>query len=73
MAEKHHSKISSGKEKLNVKYRTISGYTNEMSLPELSDLLLKKYKNNIYDDIARGSTQTGPHRDDIELVLQGSP
>jgi len=73
MAEKHHSKISSGKEKLNVKYRTISGYTNEMSIPELSDLLLKKYKTNVYDDVARGSTQTGPHRDDLELVLQGEP
>jgi len=73
LAEKNHSNISSGKEKLNVKYRTVSGYTNEMGIPELSDALLKKYKTNVYDDISRGSTQTGPHRDDLEFVLQGEP
>ncbi|NCC83432.1 MAG: DNA replication/repair protein RecF [Clostridia bacterium] len=73
LAEKNHSNISSGKEKLNVKYRTISGYTNDIGVPELSDLLLKKYKTNIYDDISRGTTQTGPHRDDLEFVLQGEP
>ncbi|MDD2457999.1 MAG: DNA replication/repair protein RecF [Eubacteriales bacterium] len=70
-AEKNHSNISSGKEKLNVKYRTISGYSHETSIPDLSDLLIRKYKSTIYEDIARGSTQTGPHRDDLEFVLQG--
>jgi len=72
-AEIHHANISSGKEKLNVKYRTISGITNEMSIPEISDHLFRKYKSNVYDDINKGLTQVGPHRDDLEFVLQGEP
>jgi DNA replication and repair protein RecF len=71
LAEKNHNKISSGKEKLNVKYKTVSGISNEIGIPEISDLLIKKYKTNVYEDILRGSTQNGPHRDDLEFILQG--
>lgn len=65
--------ISSGKEKLNVKYRTISGISNINSTKEISSILYNKLKSIIYEDIARGSTNFGPHRDDLELWLDDEP
>lgn len=65
--------ISSGKEKLNVKYRTISGISNINSTKEISSILYNKLKSIIYEDIARGSTNFGPHRDDLELWLNDEP
>ena len=73
VAEKSHSTISSGKEKLNVKYKTISGISINDGIPELTDKLYRKYKTNVYDDIQKGLTSVGPHRDDLELVLNDEP
>ena len=69
LAEKSHFSISSGKEKLKVRYKTITGIVKEDSIPEISDKIYKKYKTNVYDDIQKGLTSIGPHRDDLELLL----
>lgn len=65
--------ISSGKEKLNVIYKSISGITNDCSIEEISEILYNKLKSIIYEDIIRGSTNYGPHRDDLELWLNDEP
>ncbi|MBP7401248.1 MAG: DNA replication/repair protein RecF [Clostridia bacterium] len=71
-AAEHHSRISYGKEKLNVRYRTVSGIRPEMSLEEMADTLYRKQKAMISEDISRGLTSVGPHRDDLELTLDGN-
>jgi DNA replication and repair protein RecF len=73
LAEKNHSTISSGKEKLNVRYKTISGISLKDSTPEIMDKIFRKYKTNVYDDIQKGITSIGPHRDDLELLLNEEP
>lgn len=72
-AEKAHAMISSGKEKLNVRYKTISGISHKDSIQEISAKVYKKYKTNVYEDIQKGMTSLGPHRDDLELLLNHEP
>lgn len=71
IAEKAHSNISSGKERLSVKYRTIAGIKPESSEQDVLGLILAKLKSNLYEDIDKGSTGIGPHRDDLEIGLDG--
>ncbi len=72
-AEKSHYSISSGKEKLNVRYKTITGISPKDSINELTEKIYKKYKTNVYEDIQKGITSLGPHRDDLELLLNQEP
>jgi DNA replication and repair protein RecF len=65
--------ISSGKEKLSVKYKSTSGIDPNSSKDDISELLYQKLKTIVYDDIYRGSTSYGPHRDDLELFLNQEP
>ncbi len=71
-AESFHKKISSGKEVLSVRYKSVSGIKPDMDLEQMADLLYKKQKSMVYDDILRGLTAVGPHRDDLELSLDGN-
>jgi DNA replication and repair protein RecF len=71
LAGKAQLKISSGKEKLYVKYRTIPGVKPEMSRNQIYNIYYEKLKSMIYDDIDKGTTGYGPHRDDLELSLDG--
>ena len=64
--------LSSGKEKLYVKYRTVSGIKPEMSKSDIYIILYDKLKSMICEDIDRGTTGSGPHRDDLELSLDGA-
>jgi hypothetical protein len=43
-----------------------------MDVEQIADLLYKKQKSMVYDDILRGLTAVGPHRDDLELSLDGN-
>ncbi|NLN46990.1 MAG: DNA replication/repair protein RecF, partial [Clostridiaceae bacterium] len=71
-AEAFHKKISSGKEVLSVRYKSVSGIKPDMEVEQMADLLYKKQKAVVYDDIMRGLTAVGPHRDDLELSLDGN-
>ena len=64
-------KISSGKEKLYVKYRTIPGIKPEMKREQIYDIYYKKLKSMLNEDLDKGTTSFGPHRDDLELSLDG--
>lgn len=60
-------------------YQTISNkndlvsvkYSNDSSAEDYTESMLKKLHNNLQKDISRGFTGTGPHRDDMLLLIQG--
>ena len=64
-AKNVHSKITSNKENLEIKYQ---GFQNR-SIEELKEKLLKSYKTNLKRDFDFGYTTIGPHRDDIEIKI----
>jgi DNA replication and repair protein RecF len=64
-------KISLGQEKLFVRYRTISGIKPEMSRAQVRDIYCQKLQSSFLDDLEKGTTGSGPHRDDLELSLDG--
>ena len=72
IAAKAQNDISSGKEQLNVKYKSVPGIDINTKDDQLAERLLRKLKSMLYDDIEKGSTQVGPHRDDLDLSLDGS-
>jgi DNA replication and repair protein RecF len=67
-----HRKITSSKENLSIVY-----YLNEFEgkfiddFDALSDWYHEKFKKNEDDDIFKGSTSIGPHRDDIIFLING--
>lgn len=71
IAEKSQNEISSGKEKLKVKYKSTAGIAIDNGIDDVSNQLYEKLKTNIYEDIERGNTLYGPHRDDLEMSLNG--
>lgn len=65
-------------ERLYVKYKTVTGLLNEailedpdMHLKEMSGYLAEKWKESHQDDYEKGNTSIGPHKDDLELSLDG--
>ena len=60
---KIHEKISHGTEHLDLSY--------EKNMEADVDMFLEKLKNTVQRDIILGSTQTGPHRDDIAMMING--
>lgn len=69
IASKYHNIISSGKEEINVKYRTMAGISNKDNEEEVNIKVLEKLKYIFKEDIERGNTMYGPHRDDLEISL----
>lgn len=73
-AGEKHEQISGGKEKLFVRYRTIAGLAIEDEanpIREIEETLLKRWKTSHQEDYEKGNTSYGPHRDDLELSLDG--
>jgi DNA replication and repair protein RecF len=73
-----HEQISGGKETLFARYRTVPGIlTDEIQqdpqkyADEIEKRLLSRWKTAHQDDYEKGSTGLGPHRDDLELSLDG--
>ena len=78
LAKEKHEQISGGKESLFVRYRTVTGIlTDEIQqdphthIVEIEEILLTRWKAGHQDDYEKGNTSVGPHRDDIELSLDG--
>lgn len=61
--------ISSGKEKLRIHYRTLSALKAEMSVGQIESILLKRLSQGVKEDILRGNTTIGPHRDDLDFFI----
>lgn len=78
IASEHHLLISSGKEKLFSKYKTVTGLLSELVTAEgdvigttIEKHLLSRWKATHQEDYDKGLTSIGPHRDDLELSLDG--
>lgn len=74
----HHSRISDEKEILSVRYRSIGGLneilseTSETMIRDrIENHLLSRWKATHREDYEKGLTMIGPHRDDLELSLDG--
>ncbi len=48
-------------------------YSSKIGSEQYSSQLLQKLENNIAHDVARGFTAHGPHRDDMQILLDGHP
>lgn len=65
--------ISDSKEDLSLRYRSISGISAEDSQEEITAKFYNRLQKLAADDVFRGSTSIGPHRDDLEIYLNGYP
>lgn len=66
LAAKAHEYISSGNEKLEIKY---SGLTDDKE--NYDKIMLKALQKNLNHDFKLGYTSVGVHRDDIDIFLNG--
>ncbi|MDR3292603.1 MAG: DNA replication/repair protein RecF [Clostridiales bacterium] len=65
-----HEKISGGRETLTLAYESIAG-SGELSGAALIELLIKKMKGDRDKDIETAFTNSGPHRDDLKVAVNG--
>lgn len=65
-----HSKLTGGLEELELKYLP-SFSTNDLNKQELQIRLKNILVKNIEQDIQKGSTEFGPHRDDLDIIING--
>ncbi len=70
-AVEYHNGISKGKEELKIRY--MSGYeaSEDDTVGEIYEKLKCKLEKHKSDDIRTGFTNYGPHRDDIEIIING--
>ena len=70
-AVKYHDGISKGKEELKIRYVSGCDITEDDSTDEIYEKLKTKLETHKSDDIRTGFTNYGPHRDDIEIIING--
>jgi len=70
-AEPIHLGISRGLEKLEVRYNPVSGLEQQATFEQMSDHLRQKMQAGKAQELARGVTLTGPHRDDLQFFVNG--
>lgn len=63
--------ISDQREEFSIRYLSPSGVDPENTEEEIRDQYAKRLKASREDDIFRGYTQEGPHRDDLDFILNG--
>lgn len=61
--------ISSGNEEIDLKYQSVIEYDDDIQ--NIEKKLLRALENNKYQDMMNKSTSVGPHRDDIEILING--
>ncbi len=65
-------KISSGNEKLELRYKTVSGINPGEEISAITEKLDQRYAVQQNDDIFKGNTGSGTHRDDLEIYIDGN-
>lgn len=70
-AEPIHTGISRGLEKLEIKYRPVTGLEANWSLEKMANHLEQKLNEAQQREIERGVTLVGPHRDDLQFLVNG--
>ena len=67
----YHNGISKNSEELKIKYISSVDACSDDTLEDIECKLRNKLLNNQKDDIRTGVTNYGPHRDDIEILING--
>lgn len=70
-AEKVHAGISRGLEQLVIKYQPVAGMEAHWSTEEIGAYLAKKLAEAKKREVERGLTLIGPHRDDLQFLVNG--
>ena len=70
-AEFFHDGISGGREKLSIRYVASENISSDDSLESIREKFAAKCAQNRKNDIHLGVTLSGPHRDDIEILING--
>lgn len=70
-AKSYHDGISKNSETLEIRYISSADINPSDSIDEIAEKLRKKLIDNRKDDIRTGVTNFGPHRDDIEILING--
>lgn len=70
-AEPIHAGISRGLETLTIKYRPVTGMEANWSLEQMSNHLEQKLREAKQRELERGVTLVGPHRDDLQFLVNG--
>jgi len=64
--------ICAGREKFSASYAAGAGETGYgADRKEITEMLAKTVRENLREDIRQGRTSAGPHRDDIEIMVDG--
>jgi DNA replication and repair protein RecF len=71
IAAREHARISSDTESLVVRYRTVSTVREGDSQREIAEKFRARLRLAAREDAEKGMTSQGPHRDDLELGLDG--
>ena len=66
-----HDGISKGKEKLSVRYISTEDISDNDTLEEIREKFAARCRKNRKNDINLGVTLSGPHRDDMEILING--
>ena len=64
------SGISSGNEEIELKYQSFDDFTADVA--EIEKKLLRALENNKIQDMMNRATSVGPHRDDIEILINNT-
>ena len=70
-AEYFHNGISKEKEDLNIEYISTIKDIDVENLDNIRDRFLKSLRDNLREDLYNGFTTVGPHRDDINILING--
>ena len=70
VAGKYHREVSARRENLNLRYLAFGGRALELS-DDFETLFREHLSRRRAEEIARGISLTGPHRDDLSLTLDG--
>jgi len=69
IAEEKHGKLTDYKEKLNLKYVSSVKIDGIDRLEDIEGIFRKTLKNSLTKEIYKGTTLSGPQRDDMEILL----
>lgn len=70
-AQKYHRGISNDREELEIGYLSTSKANENDSVDEIREKLSKAFLESRHEDYHTGYTSVGPHRDDIDIKING--
>ena len=71
LARLQHRKLTGGNENLELQYKKSLNIDEKFSLEEIKDFFIKKLQEILGKEIYAGKTLIGPHRDDLEILING--